>query len=78
MLLNMSTSLMRLIARVISFDVSAAADPAPINVLKSYDETATTTLFLFPLWKKNVIVLISFLFMVFVFSFRMIFIPFQF
>ena len=52
---------------------STTVDPNPIDVLKSYDETEGSTLFLLPMLKKNVVVFISFLFMTSVFNVRMIF-----
>ena len=58
---------------IISFDASTTVDPNPIDVLKSYDETEGSTLFLLPILKKNVVVFISFLFMASVFNVRMIF-----
>ena len=60
--------------RIISFDSSSTADPDPIDVFKSYHEIEGSTLFLLPMLKKNVEVFASFLFMIFVFNFRMIFI----
>ena len=62
--------------RITSFDASSTADPDPIDVLKSYDEIEGSTSFLLPILKKNVVVFVSFLFMIFVFSFRIIFIIF--
>ena len=59
---------------IASFDASRTIDPDPIDVLKSYDEIEGSTLFLLPMLKKNVVVFVSFLFMTFVFNFRMIFI----
>ena len=46
----------------------------PIDAFKSYGEIEGSTLFLLPMLKKNIEVFVSFLFMVFVFNFRMIFI----
>ena len=60
--------------RITSFDASSAPDPDPIDVLKSYDEIEGSTLFRLPMLKINVVVFVSFLFMTFVFNFRMIFI----
>ena len=60
--------------RIISFDASSTVDPDPIDAFKSYDEIEGSTLFLLPMLKKNVEVFVSFLFMIFVFNFRMIFI----
>ena len=60
--------------RFTSFDASSTVDPDPIDVLKSYDEIKGSTLFLLPMLKKNVVVIVSFLFMIFVFNFRMIFV----
>ena len=60
--------------RIISFDASSTVDPDPIGAFKSYDEIEESTLFLLPMLKKNVEVFVSFLFMIFVFTFRMIFI----
>ena len=60
--------------RIISFDSSSTVDPDPIDAFKSYDEIEGSTLFLLPMLKKNVEVFVSFLFMIFVFNFRMIFI----
>ena len=60
--------------RITSFDASIAVDPDPIDALKSYDEREGSTLFLLPMLKKNVQVFVSFLFMIFVFNFGMIFI----
>ena len=59
---------------IISFDASSTVDPDPIGAFKSYDEIEGSTLFLLPMLKKNVEVFVSFLFMIFVFNFRMIFI----
>ena len=60
--------------RIISFDASGTVDPDPIGAFKSYDEIEGPTLFLLPMLKKNVEAFFSFLFMIFVFNFRMIFI----
>ena len=60
--------------RITSFDASSTADPDPIDAIKSYDEIEGSTLFLLSMLKKNVEVFVSFLFMIFVFNFRMIFI----
>ena len=60
--------------RITSFDACSTADPDPIDVLKSYSEIEGSSLFLLPMLKKNVVVFASFLFMIFVFNFRMIFI----
>ena len=60
--------------RITSFDASSTSDPDPIDAFKSYDEIEGSTLFLLPMLKKNVEVFVSFLFMIFVFNFRMIFI----
>ena len=46
----------------------------PHRCIKSYHEIKGSTLFLFPMLKKNVEVFVSFLFMIFVFNLRMIFI----
>ena len=60
--------------RIISFDASSTVDPDPIDAFKSYDEIEGSTIFILPMLKKNVKVFVSFLFMIFVFNFRMIFI----
>ena len=60
--------------RITSFDASSTSDPDPIDAFKSYDEMEGSTLFPLPMLKKNVEVFVSFLFMIFVFNFRMIFI----
>ena len=60
--------------RITSFDASSTADPDSIDAFKSYDEIEGSTLFLLPMLKKNVEVSFSYLFMIFVFNFRMIFI----
>ena len=59
--------------RITSFDASSTADPDPIDTFKSYDEIKGSTLFLLPMLKKNVEAFVSFLFMIFVFNFRIIF-----
>ena len=64
--------------RITSFDASSSEDRDPIDAFKSYDEIEVEVsilflLFLLPMLKKNV-VFVSFLFMIFVFNFRMIFI----
>ena len=61
-------------SRNTSFDASSTVDPDPIDAFKSYDESEGSTLFLLPMLKKNVEVFVSFLLMIFVFNFRMIFI----
>ena len=61
--------------RVTSFDVSSTVDTDPRDAFKSYDEIEGSTLFLLSMLKKNVEVFASFLFMIFVFNFRMIFCP---
>ena len=58
--------------RIISSDASSTVDPDPIGAFKSYDEIEGSTLFPLPMLKKNVEVFVSFLFMIFVFNFRMI------
>ena len=60
--------------RFTSFDASSTADPDPINVLKYYDREKDQHFFLLAMLEKNVVVFVSFLFMTFVFNFRMIFI----
>ena len=57
---------------ITSFDASSTADPDLIDVFKSYDEIEGSTRFILPMLKKNVEVFVSFLFMIFVFNFRMI------
>ena len=59
---------------IISSDASSTVDPDPIGAFNSYDEIEGSTLFFLPMLKKNVEVFVSFLFMIFVFNFRMIFI----
>ena len=59
---------------VTSFDASSTADPDLKDAFKSYDEKEGSTLFLLPMLTKNLEVFVSFLFMIFVFNFRMIFI----
>ena len=60
--------------RTISFDASSTVDPDPIDAFKSYCEIEGLTRFLLPMLKENVEVFVSFLFMIFVFNFGMIFI----
>ena len=57
----------------ISFDASSTVDPDPIDDFKSYDEIERSTLSLTNV-EENVEVFVSFLIMIFVFNFRMIFI----
>ena len=59
---------------IISSDASSAVDQDPLGAFNSYDEIEGSTLFPLPMLKKNVEVFVSFLFMIFVFNFRMIFI----
>ena len=61
--------------RITSFiHASSTADPDPIDAFKSYDVIEGSTLFFLPMLKKNAEVFVSFLFMIFVFNFRMVFI----
>ena len=60
--------------RITSFDASSPVDPDPIDAFKSYDELEGSTLFLLPMLKKNVEIFVSFLFIIFVFNLRMIFV----
>ena len=59
--------------RVTSFDACSTVDPDPIDSFKSYDEIEGSTPFLLPMLNEYVEV-VSFLFMIIVFNFRMIFI----
>ena len=60
--------------RITSFGASSTADPDPIDTFKTYDEIEGSTLFLLPMLKKNVEAFVSFLFIIFVFNLRIIFI----
>ena len=60
--------------RVTSFEACSTVDPDPKDSFKSYDEIEGSTLFLLPILNEHVEVVVSFLFMIFVFNFRMIFI----
>ena len=60
--------------RIISSDASSTVDSDHIGAFKSDDEIEGSTIFPLPILKKNVEVFVSFLFMIFVFNFRMIFI----
>ena len=74
MLVHMSTNLVWLIAHVL-LHLSSTVDTNPRDAFKSYDEIEGSALFLLSMLKKNVEVFASFLFMIFVFNFRMIFCP---
>ena len=59
---------------ITSFDASSTVDPDHIDAFKSYDEIEESTLFLLKMLKKNVENFIYFLYMIFVFNFRISFI----
>ena len=77
MLIHMSTNVntcQQMLIYITLFDASSTADSDPIEAFKSYDETDGSVLFPLPMLRKNVEDFVSFLLMIFVFNFRMIFI----
>ena len=77
MLIRVSTNVntcQQMLIHITLFDASSTADSDPIEALKSYDETEGSALFPLPMLRKNVEDFVSFLLMIFVFNFRMIFI----